>query len=148
MFTTTVEGRFRTFLLVLAGCICIGTVVELWLTEHTDGPLQLLPFLLCGAGLLTVIVALLRPRQWTLLGLRLVMALLLAGSLLGIFHHIDGNYHFELEMRPNATASEVWIDALKGANPILAPGVLGLAAVLALASTYAHPALARPVNRH
>ena len=60
-----------------------------------------------------------------------------------MYEHIEHNLAFELEIRPNASASDVWLDALKGASPLLAPGVLGLAASLALAATYQHPALAR-----
>jgi hypothetical protein len=33
------------------------------------------------------------------------------------------------------------VDALMGANPLLAPGILALAGVLAIAATYHHPAL-------
>ena len=50
-------------------------------------------------------------------------------------------YEFALEIQPNATTSEIVMDALRGANPLLAPGVLALAAILAIAATYYHPAL-------
>jgi hypothetical protein len=35
------------------------------------------------------------------------------------------------------------LEALTGAAPLLAPGVLALAGVLAIAATYYHPALGR-----
>ena len=143
MKTTTVEQRLRIFLLAIAGCICAGTIVELLLAEHTETAVQLIPFALCGLGLLAVAAALVRPRRATLIALRVVMPLLILGSLFGVYEHIENNLAFELEIRPSATASDVWLDALKGASPLLAPGVLGLAASLALAATYRHPALAR-----
>jgi hypothetical protein len=71
------------------------------------------------------------------------MSLLLLGSLLGVYEHLVNNFAFELEMRPSAVWSDVWFQALRGAAPLLAPGILAVAAVVAIAATYAHPALAR-----
>jgi hypothetical protein len=143
MSTTTVEQRLRTFLLGLAGWLCVGTIVELFLAKHYEDPAQLIPFALCGVGLAAVLAALWRPQRATLIALRGVMALLLVGSLFGVYEHLAGNFAFELEMRPSAVWSDVWFQALRGAAPLLAPGILALAAVLAIAGTYAHPALAR-----
>src|SRR5262245_3621206 len=114
MKTTTVEQRLRFFLLVVAGCMCAGTIVELLLAEHTETPVQLIPFVLCGVGLVVVTAMLLRPRRATLIALRLVMGLLIFGSLFGVYEHIEHNLAFELEIRPSATAGDVWLDALKG----------------------------------
>jgi hypothetical protein len=144
MNTNVVEGRLRTFLLALSGLMCVGTIVELLLAEHTEELAQLVPFVLCGAGLVAVIAALVRPTRATLLVLRGVMAVLILGSLFGVYEHIQGNLAFALEIRPGAAASAVWFEALKGAAPLLAPGVLALAAVVALAATYYHPALREP----
>jgi hypothetical protein len=143
MNTTTVERRLRTFLFVIAACLCVGTIVELFLLGHTKTLVQLTPFVLCGAGALAVAAALARPKRGTLMALRVVMGLLLLGSLFGMYEHIENNLAFELEIRPNATASDVWLEALKGDSPLLAPGALALAACLAVAATYEHPALAR-----
>ena len=143
MRTTTVEQRLRTFLLGLAGWMCIGTIVELFLAKHTKDPMQFVPFMLCGVGLIAVAAALWRPRRGTLIALRGVMGLLMAGSLLGVYEHLAGNFTFELEMRPSAAWSDVWFQALRGAAPLLAPGILALAAMIAIAATYEHPALSR-----
>ena len=145
MGTTTVEQRLRTFLLVLAGWMCVGTVVELFLAKHTEDPLQFAPFVLCGLGLIAVMAALRRPRRATLMALRGVMSLLMIGSLFGMYEHLANNFAFELEMRPSAVWSDVWFQALRGAAPLLAPGILALAAIIAIAATYEHPALVRAV---
>jgi hypothetical protein len=121
--------------------MCAGTILELWLTEHMESPIQFTPFILCGIGLIAVTLALLLPQRLTLITLRLVMGLLIAGSLFGVVQHIQHNLAFELEIRPNATISAVWFDALRGASPLLAPGVLALAAIIAIAATYYHPLL-------
>ena len=123
--------------------MCVGTTVELFLAKHYEDPLQLVPFVLCGVGLIAVVAVLRRPQRARLLALRGVMSLLLLGSLLGVYEHLVNNFAFELDMRPSAIWSDVWFQALTGAAPLLAPGILAVAAVVAIAATYAHPALAR-----
>lgn len=143
MTADVIVAHLRRFLLALVAFICAGTVVELWLTEHFEEQLQLIPFILCAAALVAVGAVWFRPTRQTIIALRVIMAIVMVGSLLGTVLHLANNFDFELEIRPNATAGEVVLDALMGANPLLAPGVLALAAVLAIAATYYHPALQR-----
>ena len=119
MPTTTVEQRLRTFLLWLAGSMCVGTTVELFLAKHYEDPVQFIPFVLCGVGLIAVVAALRRPQRARLLALRGVMSLLLLGRLFGIYEHLVNNFAFELDMRPSAVWSDVWFQALRGAAPLL-----------------------------
>jgi len=134
-------SRLRLFLLGLSAFLCAGTIIELWFDEHTGTPIQLLPFILAGVGLLAAILAIVRPNPSSLMTLRGVMVVLIFGSVLGIYEHITHNLAFELDIRPNAAAGEVLLEALHGASPLLAPGVLALAALVALAATYYHPVL-------
>lgn len=136
-----VLGRLRTFLLAIAACMALGTILELVLTEHWEGPAQLLPFVLCGLSFLVILAVLIRPRHSSIRAMRWVTGITFLGSLFGIFEHIEHNFGFALEIRPNATANDVFWDALGGANPLLAPGILALLALLALAASYYHPAL-------
>ena len=76
--------------------------------------------------------------------MQVVMVLNVLGSALGIYEHIENNLGFELEIRPNAAVVDVFIEALHGASPLLAPGILALAGLLALAATYYHPGFANP----
>lgn len=135
--------RLRRFLLTISALLFFGTVVELWLVGHAETVVQLIPFALCGLGLIVVIVALLHPRRATMLALRALMGLVLLGSLFGVYEHVMGNIAFQSEIHPNATTREVVMSAIGGANPLLAPGILALAAVLAIAATYHHPALGK-----
>jgi len=141
MESTTVEQRLRIFLLWVAGALCAGTIVELYLAKHTKEPMQFVPFALCALGLLAVVSALRRPSRASLWSLRGVMGVLMLGSLLGVYEHLIGNLEFQLEMRPGAAWTDVWFTTLRGAAPLLAPGILALAAALAIAATYQHPAL-------
>jgi len=133
--------RLRRFLLVLSALLLGGALVELFLVGHTEDAVQLIPFALCGLGTAAALIALLRPRRVTLWALRACMLLVLCGSLYGVYEHVQNNFAFEREIDPQAPAGDLTLRALGGANPLLAPGVLAVAAVLALAVTYHHPAL-------
>ncbi len=138
--------RLRRFLLAAAGLMCLVTPIELALTEHYGEPAQWIPFILCGLGLVAVGAVWFRPQRLTIWLLRGVMMLMVLGSGLGLGLHLLGNYQFEQEIRPSAAGLEVFLEALKGANPLLAPGILALAGLLALAATTYHPALRSPAS--
>jgi hypothetical protein len=141
MSSTAVEERLRRFLLIIVAFVYLGTLIELVLEEHFKELNQLIPFVLCGLGILAVLAVLFRPQRNTILVMRGIMVVAALGSLLGIYLHLTGNFAFELEMRPNAVPGDVVTQALTGASPLLAPGILALGAVLAIAATYYHPAL-------
>jgi hypothetical protein len=141
MSDTLVLARLRLFLLGLAGFLFVGTLVELVFTGHTDEPIQWVPFFLCGAGLAVVIVAIVYPSRSTLRVLKVCMIVVALGSLLGVYEHIQGNVEFRMETHPNSTTTELMAAALGGADPLVAPGILAVAGVLALAATYRHPGL-------
>jgi hypothetical protein len=132
--------RLRRFLLALSLVLLAGAAVELWLVEHTEDTLQLIPFALCGLGAAVLIAAMVRPARAMLWALRAVMLLVAAGSLLGVYLHVESNFELERELYPDRSAGRMLLGALGGANPLLAPGVLIMAAVLAFAATYQHPA--------
>ena len=143
MNAAVIERRLRRFLLIVVALSCIATFIELILEKHTKELLQFVPFALCVAGFLSVVAVLARPQPLTINILRAVMALVILGSLLGGWEHLESNVDFETEMRPGITAIDAIPAALMGAAPLLAPGILGLAGVLALAATYYHPALGK-----
>ena len=141
MNSNDVLRRLRLFLLVLAGLVFAGAVVELVLSEHTETLVQWIPFILSGLGMAAILAALISPQRLTLMALRLVMVLVVLGSLLGVYEHLVNNIGLEQEIRPNAAVGGVFMEALKGASPLLAPGMLAVAAIIAIAATYYHPAL-------
>jgi len=141
MSAEIIVERLLRLLLGLAVFMVVGTLGELIVIEHYQQTEQYFPIVISVVALISMGAAIVRPQRWTFQVMRAVMIVLGLVSLLGLYYHITGNFAFELEIRPNATLSEVFMDALGGANPLLAPGVLGIAAVLALASTYYHPAL-------
>lgn len=143
-----VERRLRGFLFGLAGALCLGIIVELALTGHTQQPIQWLPFGLAGLGLVVVGAAWWRPNRITLWTLRLSMGLLALGGALGSYEHVQSNLEIVRETQPNLALPAAVGKALSGAAPLLAPGILAVAALIAVAATYYHPALGqRPVGR-
>jgi hypothetical protein len=137
------EDRLRRFLLYVTLSIFVFSIAELLLLEHTEEPAQWIAFVLCGIGIAAVSAALASRRRGALVALRVVMALIALGGLVGVYLHFDNNFAFEREMAPNAPTGEVLWDAIHGASPLLAPGIMLLAAGLAIAATYRHPALER-----
>jgi hypothetical protein len=141
MNSADVLARLRRFLLLFSALLFVGALIELWLTGHTENFVQLIPFALCGLAIIALLVVLFNSRRAYLLGLRVCMGLVMLGSLYGVYEHFINNIAFQREITPNATTSDVVMTALAGANPLLAPGILAAAAILALAATYHHPAL-------
>jgi hypothetical protein len=143
-----IVGRLRWFLLALAAWMCLASIIELILSKHYKETTQLLPFVLCGLGLVAALAVLFRPSQHSIRALRAVMGVTMLGSLFGIWEHIETNFSFELDMRPGSGIGDVWLPALQGAAPLLAPGILAVAALMAIAATYYHPALRQAPADH
>lgn len=137
----TVLARLRWFLLLLSAALLTGTLLELWLTQHTEDFVQWIPHVLCVVGLAAILVVMVRPVRGAVLCLRTLMVLVVAGALFGVYEHVGNNLAFEREINSTAGGGESILAALGGANPLLAPGILAVAAVLALAASYYHPAL-------
>ena len=83
-----------------------------------------------------MLLVLFRPGPRAVVALRVCMALIVLGTLLGIYLHVEGNVLFAQEVQPNSTTTELVLKGLGGANPLLAPGVLAVSAILAVAATY------------
>ncbi len=141
MTDATLVGRYRRFLLAVAAALFAATPAELVLAEHYGDWKQWMPFALCALGLAAVGWVWRRPRRGSVNALRGTMLTVAVGSAVGVFLHLRANYLFERDIRPAASAGQVLWEALFGASPLLAPGILVLAAVLAWAATLAHPAL-------
>jgi hypothetical protein len=141
-----VADRLRRFLLVVATAAGGAAIAELWFAEHTAGFVQILAFVFAGSTVVSAAASLVKPRRRLLLVHRLVMVVVIGGSGFGIYEHVVANLGFAMDIRPNATAGDVWYEGLTGASPALAPGILGLAALLGLAGTYDHPRLAKTAD--
>ncbi|MEZ4701236.1 MAG: hypothetical protein R2834_12940 [Rhodothermales bacterium] len=140
----SVEAHLRRFQFALAAAVCLGVVAELVLIGHTEGLVQWIPIALSLAATPLFALGYWRPTRAVIRVIRFGVVILIAAGVFGLYEHYEHNLAFELEIRPNATLSDVWMEALKGASPALAPGALALAGLLALAATYKHPATQTP----
>ena len=133
--------KLRQYLLIIAAGIFVMTVTELFFLSHWNETIQFLPFALSGLGLLTLAFAYFRPTRGILNGMRWSMLVIAACSLIGFYEHMVNNYGFWLVIKPNATTWDLIKATLEGANPVLAPGILMLGAVIGLMALYKHPLL-------
>ena len=134
------ETRLRHVLWAVTGLICVFAPIELWITGHIEPGPQLIPFVLSGLGLVAVFAGAFRPSPRSLKGTRWVMAAMLLGSVFGVWEHLEHNFEFAAEIAPNAGFQELAIEAVMGANPLLAPGIFAVAAICGWAAAWAHPA--------
>ncbi len=132
-------ARLRTILVATLVLGMVGTGVELWLLDHTEGWQQLIPLVLLGAGLLVCASHLMRPTLGTLRLLQAVMLLFVISGGVGVLLHYQGNVAFELEMYPEMAGMELFKNTITGATPVLAPGTMLLLGLVGLAYTYHHP---------
>jgi len=99
----------------------VGTILELYLLNHYESILQLIPILCISLVILNVIVLVfLRTR----IVKRIFISLLIISALSGIYGfylHLVANYEFEIEMKPTANNWDLLLESLSGALPALAP---------------------------
>lgn len=139
--------RLRVFLHLFAAGLFVGTIAELLSAKHYADPVQLVPFALCGLGLLALAAVWVSPERRVLWGVGLLMGVIASGSLLGIYEHIQGNIDLVHEIHRNPTNRQLIDAVLTGRNPLLAPGTLAVAAGIAIAGLYATSKLALSAAR-
>lgn len=132
----TVEAGLRKVLLASSSATYAAATVELALVEHWHDWTQWIPFVMAGSALVAALAFSRGPSSRTVQAVRVVSALVIVGSLAGIVLHARGNALFALEVRPDTAGLDVVLKAATGGNPLLAPGMMALAAVLAVASTW------------
>ena len=137
----TVEARYRRFLLATALAVYAAAAVELWLVGHVESVYQWVPFGLVAVGGGAAVWVRVAAGRRSIAALRAASVLVVAGSAWGVALHVLGNLEFEREVHPDAPLAGALWEAARGVSPLLAPGALALAAVLAAAATVQHPAL-------
>ena len=135
--------RLRQFLLIISTGVFIMTVTELTFLSHWSETVQFLPFALSALGLITLSLAYFRPSRASITAMQWSMLVIAVCSLIGFYEHMLNNFAFRLEIAANSTTWELIRATLEGSNPVLAPGILTLGAVIGLAAIYKHPALER-----
>lgn len=141
MSSEQVLARIRQFLLLISATVFSMTVTELFFLSHWSEAIQFLPFVLSTWGLVTLALAYFRPSRQNIDLLRWSMIVIGLCSLIGVYEHMANNLGFQMEIQPNATAWELVVATLEGANPVLAPAILALGAAIGWIAAYRHSAL-------
>ena len=119
-FTLERYGVKRVILLALLFML-FGTLMELYLLDHYEDTLQLIPALCIGGALINLFVLFFRRSQVIINLFKLVLVLTSLSGIYGAFLHLQANYEFEQDMKPTANFWELFSESLSGALPTLAP---------------------------
>ena len=124
--------RYRLHQVILAALLfmLLGTALELYLLDHYEDTLQLIPLLCIGIAVVLLFVLFFQRTRLLLRIFNLVLGLTALSGFYGAFLHLQANYEFELEMTPTASGWELFVESLSGALPALAPGSLIVLALL------------------
>jgi hypothetical protein len=140
MKTEIILKRLRVFLLGFSIFIFAGTIVELLALRHYREDLLWVPMVLCPLGIILTALFLAKPVGGTLKALMIGMWAIATGGLIGTIVHVSGNLESIFERGQSANLTNLFYTAAGGRNPLLAPGILIIAAAMSLAAAYHHPA--------
>ena len=137
MTAQTALEKLGGFLTWLAVVVVAGTVAELVMAKHWEEPVQIMPFVVCAAALAAIAAVRARPSGLTVRAFWVTMTIVAATSALGAWQHVLANRGFMLDRDPDLSGVSLLVAMLTGRAPVGAPGVMALAAVLALAGQWA-----------
>jgi hypothetical protein len=139
--TGALAGIRRILLFVLLAGM-VGTGAELLFQEHVEEPSQLIPLVLIGVALLSMLVHLLQRGPGSLRVLQITMLFFIAAGLVGMYLHYGANVEFQREIDPSLDGLTLFWKAMAAKTPpALAPGSMAQLGLIGLAYTYRHPAL-------
>ncbi len=136
--TVTILRRALLLILVVGS---VGTIVELLLLKHTDGVWQVIPLVLNGLTLLVLAWFGVARSHSSLRALQATMLLCLTSGGVGVVQHLLGNIVYASESNPSLAGRELYLEAIMGSTPTLAPGMMVQLALIGLAFAFRHPDL-------
>ena len=136
---STTVASIRAILLAALILGLVATLVELFLLEHVEETAQRIPIFLMVAALIVLGWHGLARDALSVRALQVTMVTFLFAGLLGVILHYRGNIEFELELHPGSRGGGLFMEALHGATPTLAPGTMVQMGLIGLAYTFRHP---------
>jgi hypothetical protein len=136
--TTAVLRRAILAILVI---VLIGTEAELFLLKHIEDYWQLVPIVLIPLTLVILAWHGLSQGRAALRALQLVMALALVSGGIGVIQHYRANLVDAAESDPSLSGKALYVKAVAGSIPALAPGTMVQIGLLGLAFAFRHPRL-------
>ena len=99
----------------------IGTLLELYLLNHYENILQLIPVFCIAIALINSMFIYFRRSKASFNIFKIVLFLTSISGISGVFFHLQANYEFEQEIKPTANSLELFLESISGAFPALAP---------------------------
>lgn len=99
----------------------VGTVLELYLLNHYESTLQLIPILCIGLALIIMLTLVFNKTKMTENLFKLTLVINALSGFYGAFLHLRANYEFEQEIKPSLDSWNLFTESLSGALPVLAP---------------------------
>ena len=99
----------------------IGTLLELYLLNHYENILQLIPVFSIAIALINSMFIYFRRSKASFNIFKIVLFLTSISGISGVFFHLQANYEFEQEIKPTANFWELFLESISGAFPVLAP---------------------------
>lgn len=120
----------------------IGSAVDLFLLEHFEDKLQLIPLGLLGLAVIVLIWHVIHRGRASLRVFQIVMTLFVIAGFVGLVLHYQGSAEFQTEVNPDLSGMELFLKAIRAkAPPALGPGAMINLGLLGLAYVYRHPIL-------
>lgn len=142
MDTKLTSERMRLMTGLIALFVMGAVLTELFLLQHNEEWRQVVPMVVIGIGALLLASQLVRPSAAGIMALRIMMVVMIATGLLGVYFHYAGNLEFQMEMDATQHGWELMKKVLEAKTPpALAPGALAQIGLLGLLYTYRHPSL-------
>jgi hypothetical protein len=138
-----VASRLTLIILLVA---IIGTGTDLLLLEHFADPWQFVPLVLLSAGLVVLVWHGRARSHRSHRMLHIVMALFAVSGVLGTWLHYRGNVEFEREQNAALGSWALFREAMMGATPALAPGIMIYLGLLGIVYGLVTPPIPRETN--
>ena len=126
----THKPAIKPVLLTALLFMLLGTALELYLLDHFEDTLQLIPLLCIGILIALISISFFHKTKQVLRFIKVTLVLTALSGLYGIFLHLRANYEFELEMKPTANSWDLIIESMSGALPALAPSSMIVLALI------------------
>lgn len=143
-----IAGRLRRGLLLLAGLGLAGTALDLGAARHWQSAIQLVPWACLAVAATGIILVAVRPTGPRIRLARLLMIVVAACAVLGVYEHVAANYaaapldfRFATRWEGMSSLQRWWAAATQavGPSPPVAPAALAWTALCGYLATLGLP---------
>lgn len=134
-------SALRRFVLAVLTLGLFGVLADLIALKHFEDSWQLVPLLLIGLAVGTIVWYLAGGGAASVRLLQILMLFFVVAGALGVVLHYRGNMEFQLEIDPSQRGWDLFSKVIQAkAPPAFAPGAMAQLGLLGLAYAFRHPA--------